>query len=337
MATLRERATALAEEIQGDYAKLDVLDEGYDQAHHQVTVLREQVAAATRGIARSQRQLRADKARLRTVAIDAYVNGASSSGIAMLLSSTSSELPMQEAYMKAASGNLNAATALVTDAAHQLAGKRSNLLRDEKKAAQAEQKIATERAMAVRITNSLESELSSVKGSLATAVAAAERQKALEQEAAAQAATLAHQQQLGTPAPAPSPTPSPSPPPVSGGGGATAVQAAESQLGVPYVWGGDTPGVGFDCSGLTMWSWEQAGVSLDHGATDQYYEIAHVSMSDLEPGDLIFYGDSSYLYHVVMYVGSGPYGSDTVIQAEQTGTNVMYTPIPSGAYGAGQP
>jgi cell wall-associated NlpC family hydrolase len=106
---------------------------------------------------------------------------------------------------------------------------------------------------------------------------------------------------------------------------------------VPYVWGGATPGVGFDCSGLTMWSWAQAGVQLAHGATDQYYEIAHVSMSDLQPGDLIFYGDAGYLYHVVMYVGSGPYGSDTVIQAEETGTNVMYSPIPPGAYGAGQP
>jgi cell wall-associated NlpC family hydrolase len=128
------------------------------------------------------------------------------------------------------------------------------------------------------------------------------------------------------------------PPPVTGGGsGAVAVRAAESQLGVPYVWGGATPGVGFDCSGLTMWSWEQAGVSLAHGATDQYYAIAHVSMSNLQPGDLIFYGDASYLYHVVMYVGSGPYGSDTVIQAEETGTNVMFSPIPPGAYGAGQP
>ena len=81
-----------------------------------------------------------------------------------------------------------------------------------------------------------------------------------------------------------------------------------------------------------MWAWSQAGVSLAHGATDQYYEIRHVSMSSLQPGDLIFYGSSGYLYHVVMYVGGG-----TVIQAEHTGTNVMFTPIPPGAYGAGQP
>ena len=81
-----------------------------------------------------------------------------------------------------------------------------------------------------------------------------------------------------------------------------------------------------------MWSWGQAGVSLDHGATDQYYEIEHVSMSDLQPGDLIFYGDSGYLYHVVMYIGGGE-----VVQAEETGTNVMDTPLWPGAYGAGRP
>jgi cell wall-associated NlpC family hydrolase len=78
-------------------------------------------------------------------------------------------------------------------------------------------------------------------------------------------------------------------------------------------------------------------VQLAHGATDQYFEIAHVSLSALEPGDLIFYGDSAYLYHVVMYVGSGPYGSDTVIQAPYTGTDVQFSPMPPGPYGAGQP
>jgi len=116
------------------------------------------------------------------------------------------------------------------------------------------------------------------------------------------------------------------------------VHAAESQIGVPYVWGGATPGVGFDCSGLTMWAWGQAGVNLSHGATDQYYEIQHIPMPPgdpteyLEPGDLIFFGDSGYLYHVVMYVGNGD-----IIQAEETGTTIGISPLWGGWYGAGRP
>src|SRR5208337_1053264 len=102
----------------------------------------------------------------------------------------------------------------------------------------------------------------------------------------------------------PPPAPAPAPPP-TGDSGQIAVNAAQSQRGVPYVWGGATPGEGFDCSGLTMWSWDQAGVSLAHGATEQYFEIQHVSMSDLQPGDLIFFGDAYLLYHVVMYIGGG--------------------------------
>ncbi len=332
VASLQQRANALAAEIQTDYAKLQVLDEGYNQAHERVQQLQQAVDAATKAIGRAHARLMSDKARLRIVAIDAYVTGNSSPGLSMLLGSSSQQLPMQQAYYSAASGDLSATEALVETAAHDLAGHRVTLLSDQRAAASAEKRIASERAQAERITSQLESELATVKGNLARAVAAAEQQRALQELAAAQAAALAKQQQANQPPVAPPP-----PPAVGGGSGAVAVRAAESQLGVPYVWGGATPGVGFDCSGLTMWSWGQAGVSLAHGATEQYYEIAHVSMSALQPGDLIFYGDAGYLYHVVMYVGSGPYGSDTVIQAQNTGTNVMFTPIPPGAYGAGRP
>ncbi len=330
VATLRQQATQLAQEIQTDYAKLQVLDEGYNQAHMRVTQLEHQVALATKSIGSAKATLAADQSHLRTVAIDAYVDGDSSSGLTVLLTGDSKQVPMQQAYLQAASGDLGQAEATVTNAQHSLSVRRGALLKDERGAKAAQQKIAQERSLAQTVTAQLENELASVKGSLAHAVAAAENEQAI-QEAAANAARNLYQQQQGNPPPPP-------PGPVTGGGsGAVAVRAAESQLGVPYMWGGATPGVGFDCSGLTMWAWGQAGVSLAHGATDQYYQIAHVSMSNLQPGDLIFYGDSGYLYHVVMYVGSGPYGSDTVIQAEETGTNVMYSPIPPGAYGAGQP
>jgi len=111
------------------------------------------------------------------------------------------------------------------------------------------------------------------------------------------------------------------------------VAAAESQIGVPYVWAGATPGVGFDCSGLTMWAWGRAGVSLSHSAAAQYSETAHVPLSDLQPGDLLFYREGGTIGHVTMYVGPG-----AMVQAMETGTRIQITGIwTSGLVGAGRP
>jgi len=120
-----------------------------------------------------------------------------------------------------------------------------------------------------------------------------------------------------------------------------AVQAAVSQLGVPYVFGGEQAGVGFDCSGLVQWAWRQAGVSIPRTTETQWPALTHVSLTALEPGDLLFYynldGDNQ-VDHVVMYTGSGPYGANTVIQAPFTGSTVSYSPIfTAGLIGAGRP
>ena len=61
------------------------------------------------------------------------------------------------------------------------------------------------------------------------------------------------------------------------------------------------PHVGMDCSGLTMWSWEQAGVSLPHSSAAQYAVVTHISRDQLEPGDLLFF--YSPIHHVAIYVG----------------------------------
>src|SRR5439155_23030416 len=92
----------------------------------------------------------------------------------------------------------------------------------------------------------------------------------------------------GGPTPSPNPTPPPPPPPPSSGAG-RAVAAARSVIGVPYKYGGDNPKDGFDCSGLTMWSWAQGGVSLPHSSAAQYNAVPHVSKDALRPGDLLFF------------------------------------------------
>lgn len=103
------------------------------------------------------------------------------------------------------------------------------------------------------------------------------------------------------------------------------VKMAESQIGVPYVWAGATPGKAFDCSGLTMWAWKQAGVNLPHNADAQYHDSAHVEhvpLSQLKPGDLLFYNDGGSIHHVTMYVGNGK-----MVEAPHTGANVREVPV----------
>ena len=88
-----------------------------------------------------------------------------------------------------------------------------------------------------------------------------------------------------------------------------AVGFALAQKGLPYVYGSAGPG-SYDCSGLTMAAYAQAGISLPHSAADQYNYGTHIQyssvndlMTKLKPGDLIFY--YSPIGHVVIYVGGG--------------------------------
>jgi len=119
------------------------------------------------------------------------------------------------------------------------------------------------------------------------------------------------------------------PPSVKGGAG-KAVSYAYAQLGDPYKYGASGPG-SFDCSGLTMMAWKQAGVSLPHNAASQYNGMKHISKGSLAAGDLVFYNG---LGHVAIYVGGG-----NVIHAPHTGTVVKLVSMTSigTPYGYGRP
>ncbi|HEY2222389.1 C40 family peptidase [Actinomycetospora sp.] len=100
---------------------------------------------------------------------------------------------------------------------------------------------------------------------------------------------------------------------------AEAIEAAESKLGKPYVWGATGPN-SFDCSGLMQFAFEKAGADLPRTSAAQSKVGDKVSMDDLKPGDLIFL--YSPVSHVVMYVGNGK-----VIEAPNSGEDVRYTPL----------
>jgi peptidoglycan DL-endopeptidase CwlO len=171
---------------------------------------------------------------------------------------------------------------------------------------------------------SIASQKSQIRGLLDQQNQLLDRLKASQRAALArqQTATVQHQVALRT---------SYHPPAYNGaasGRAAVAISYAYAQLGKPYQWGGAGPN-SFDCSGLTMRSWGAAGVGLPHSAAGQQAELPAVSLSALEPGDLVFYGDPAF--HTAIYIGGG-----RIIQAPHTGAVVSIASV-GDATSAGRP
>ncbi|WP_208422433.1 C40 family peptidase [Latilactobacillus fragifolii] len=108
------------------------------------------------------------------------------------------------------------------------------------------------------------------------------------------------------------------------GNAQTVINAALSQIGTPYVWGGTTPGQGLDCSGLVQYAYAQAGISLGRVTTAQEGAGQRVSLDNLQPGDILFWGGAGASYHDAIYIGGGQY-----VHAPQPGESVKTASISS--------
>lgn len=159
----------------------------------------------------------------------------------------------------------------------------------------------------------------------AVAAQAAQAQSGLEAAAATSSSTAAA---LGATNPAPSAPPTTAAPapallpilsaPPSGNAQQTAVAVALQQVGKPYQWGAAGPG-SFDCSGLVMYAYGAAGISLPHYTGAQWSDTTQIPLADAQPGDLIFFNG---LQHVGIYLGNG-----TMVDAPHTGADVRVESI----------
>ena len=343
-----------------------VLDDRYNTAQQNLQNAQTALQTINANLARERSAVEVDRRLVAHDAVQAYVYGTPQTGFASYFSSSATQNLERNQYTNQIVGNLTKdETALLQSEAElqtEEAAQQSEAAQAQSEAAQAKTlEVANEQeAAATKAT------LNQVQGQLAQEVAQAAIQEAQQEAAAAAAAHSAAAKQAAAAAAARATTVAgavggsssgaaattaanqaggavgPVGGSAQGGsGGMAAVRAAVSQLGVPYVFGGEQAGVGFDCSGLVQWAWRQAGVSIPRTTETEWPALPHVSLNALQPGDLLFYynlDSDNQVDHVVMYTGAGPYGSSTVIQAPFTGSTVSYSPIfTQGLIGAARP
>lgn len=315
------QASQLEQQIEATGQRIDALDQQYEAAQEKRAGLDEQIFATQASLGETQQRVDTDRASLRSAAVNSYIGDESAASQSPLFSGVQRSIDATQQYNDVGTADLNTAVQTLQGAEDTLNAQQVALRNEDEQAQQAVDSADIAYEQAQNDEAQQQQALSQVNGEIGQLV---QQQQEAQTLAAISAAESKIQQAQGS---------LPAPPPSGSGQGAAAVAAAESQLGVPYVWGGETPGVGFDCSGLTAWSWGQAGVPLDHYSGSQMSETQPVPVSDLQPGDLLFYGPGGS-DHVAMYIGSGE-----VIQAPYPGAvvSVAGADFGDGFAGAGRP
>ena len=348
----KAKAAQIESELASAQSQMSALSQQYDAAQVKLGQVNSDIATTKAAIAVNQAQVGKDKTILEKAAIANYVSDGAAASENPIFSNNQKTIGAATEYNQIASGDINQAVANLHTAENKLAAQQAQLTAQQgqaQSAVSAEQAAVTQNQQVVQEQSNA---LAQENGQIATLVqqqatfeAAQAAQASAAKLAAAQAAAAAPSSGGGGGGGGGGPavnSAAANPPPVAAGGSG-AVAAAESQIGVPYVWGGESA-AGVDCSGLTALAWANAGVSLPHSAADQYAVSQHVSLSQLEPGDLLFYDFGGGIDHVVMYVGptldgqATAYGNDTIIQAAHTGTVVTFDPVwYQGLVGAARP
>jgi peptidoglycan DL-endopeptidase CwlO len=300
----KARLHAVEARLQKVYAKADMAVERYDQAASKLQAVKQQitenkhllkVAEYNLGIARRELEVRAE---------DLYKSRDVGFVDVLFHSNSFDDLVTQMNDMQRFGANdVNTVNAIASYRST-IQDRRITLQSDKQTAATLVQQRAQQKRQVLGVQHQLEGMTRGIKAQIRHLEA---QQAAAARAAAAQAQAQTTDTSTGT-----------APSGGTGGGNQAVVAAAVAELGVPYVWGGESPS-GFDCSGLAQWCYAHAGISIPRTATAQQQASTEVPISEVQPGDLVFFGGPGYSYHVGIYVGGG-----SMIAAPHTGAVVSY-------------
>jgi peptidoglycan DL-endopeptidase CwlO len=356
----KQKVAQIADQLDNLENRIGQLDEDYGAAQDKKAGLDQEIADSQAKIAQQEARIAELAGTLGAIAVDKYVTGSALELSPLFSNAAAyTEAEQKDSLSRLALDSGSGSTDEMLALSEDLAKEQDSLARKQQQVADLVTTLDSKLAEAQQLQTEYEQKLSSAQADLGDAIeaererraeAAAAEEIAKQKQAAADAAAAAAAQNSknaaattprgggtgggdtgggsgdgGSSPAAPDPTPgdtggggNPAPPVSSMAG--IAVNAAMSQLGVAYRFAAESPGVAFDCSGLTKYAWGQAGVYLPHQSGAQYGSIPHVSQSEIQPGDLIFY--KSPIGHVAIYIGGG-----SMIHAPATGQVVKVAAV----------
>ena len=323
----RAEAAAIQSQIEANGQQISALAEAYNGAQLRFDEAQAAIVDAEARIAATKLEVQRIRALVRRQAASVYRRSQSGQSFDDFDVKNARRLNTRRAYAEAQARHDDALLTQLDEAREQLATERAKA-EAARTAAEAERNdIATNRAALEAANAEQEQVLARVQGELEQLVREEQARREAEAAAAARARFAASRTSGGNTNGNAEAFPDVAPPGPAAG---VAIEFARTQLGKPYRYAASGPD-GYDCSGLTMAAWRAAGVSMPHYSGAQYTRFPRVPLSEMQPGDLVFWGSGGGS-HVGLYVGGG-----LMIHSPHTGDVVRVAAVYGNPVGAVRP
>jgi peptidoglycan DL-endopeptidase CwlO len=287
--------------VNQDNSQYDQANQQYDQVAQQEKQAQQKLAAVNKQVAANEAEFIKLRGTVAQIAAASYESGDSTSVAGLLTSNDPNTVINGESVLLEISGSRNQQVKQFLAVVRQLKSSQDQAQRTKDGLTALEQKKNQNKQHANHVLNSAKAVLASLTPQQQQTVAAS----------SIGAGAVAAPAYTGSTA--------------TEGGQAAAYAVAQAQAQCPYVYGAVGPcSDGFDCSGLAVAAWGSAGVTLPRTTYDQWAQLPHISLSALEPGDMILYDGEG---HVAIYVGGG-----MIVDAPHSGADVEEIPMSEDWY-----